>query len=82
MTDHKHGAVVRAFTSSSVVLVRFQPGAMCGLSLLLVLALLRLLREFSYAGVLEFSSFHKNQQLQNPIGSFNNDDGDGADDAL
>ena len=39
--------MVTEFTSSIVALVRFQPGAMCGLSLWLILFLLPLLRGFS-----------------------------------
>ena len=50
---------------TSVAQVRFQQGAICGLILLLVLALFFLFRVFLQ--VLRFSSLHKKQNLQIPI---------------
>ena len=52
-----------ALASHEVARVRFRPGVMCGLSLLLVLALLTGFFPW-YSGL---SSLHKNQHLQIPI---------------
>ena len=60
----RDGAVMRALASHQCgSLVRFRPGDICGLSLLLILVL----APWVFLRVFRFSSLHKNQHLQIPI---------------